>query len=176
MNYLALTLLSVLALTGAYLAFCPEAPQPSLQAHKELSFHEHLQKKVEHINSQDLTWKARSHERWEKISKEAFVRSLGVKKPHGRSHSLPKKSDKLPSLPENFDSRVRWPNCRSLKTVRDQSSCGSCWAFGAAEALSDRICIASGQQSQVQISTADLLSCCSECGYGCDGGWPPLAW
>lgn len=44
--------------------------------------------------------------------------------------------------------------------------------------MSDRICIASGQKSQVRLSTRDLLSCCGklECGFGCDGGMPHGAW
>lgn len=50
----------------------------------------------------------------------------------------------LEDIPENFDSAENWPGCESIKEVRDQSTCGSCWAFGAVEAMSDRICIASG--------------------------------
>lgn len=42
-------------------------------------------------------------------------------------------------LPENFDSRVNWPNCPTIQEIRDQGSCGSCWAFGAVEAMSDRV-------------------------------------
>lgn len=45
-------------------------------------------------------------------------------------------------IPDSFDSREAWPGCDSIKEIRDQSTCGSCWAFGAAEAMSDRWCIA----------------------------------
>jgi C1A family cysteine protease len=30
-------------------------------------------------------------------------------------------------VPASFDSREEWPNCPSIKEVRDQGSCGSCW-------------------------------------------------
>ncbi|CAF1683036.1 unnamed protein product [Adineta ricciae] len=56
------------------------------------------------------------------------------------------------------------------------SCCGSCWAFGAVEAMSDRICIASNGAQNAHISAEDLVSCCSSCGFGCDGGFPQAAW
>nr|AFM37365.1 cathepsin B2 [Dictyocaulus viviparus] len=80
------------------------------------------------------------------------------------------------AIPSSFDSRTQWPNCPSIKSIRDQSSCGSCWAFGAAEAMTDRICIASKGAIQFTVSADDLLSCCDECGFGCDGGFPYAAW
>jgi len=44
------------------------------------------------------------------------------------------------------------------------------------EAMSDRICIASKGNDNAHISAEDLLSCCSTCGMGCNGGFPPAAW
>lgn len=31
------------------------------------------------------------------------------------------------AIPETFDGRTHWSNCPSLKNIRNQGSCGSCW-------------------------------------------------
>ena len=72
--------------------------------------------------------------------------------------------------PTSFDARVQWPDC--VNYVRDQAQCGSCWAFGASEALSDRYCI-KGQK--VLLSPQYLVSCDGG-NYGCDGGYLDVAW
>ena len=51
----------------------------------------------------------------------------------------------------------------------------SCWAFGATETMSDRICIFSNGELQTRISPLYLLSCFSYCGSGCFGGFPSSA-
>uniref|UniRef100_A0A7I5E588 Pept_C1 domain-containing protein n=1 Tax=Haemonchus contortus TaxID=6289 RepID=A0A7I5E588_HAECO len=79
-------------------------------------------------------------------------------------------------IPENYDPRREWANCTFLLTIRDQANCGSCWAVSTAAAITDRICIATKAEKQVYISATDILSCCSKCGFGCDGGWPIEAW
>ncbi|KAG5453420.1 Cathepsin B-like cysteine proteinase [Clonorchis sinensis] len=79
-------------------------------------------------------------------------------------------------LPKNFDARKTWPHCSSISEIRDQSSCGSCWAFGAVEAMSDRLCIHSNGAFNKSLSAVDLLSCCKDCGFGCRGGYPAVAW
>lgn len=48
---------------------------------------------------------------------------------------------KLKNLPKNYDPREYYKDCESLREIRDQSACGSCWAFGAVSAMSDRVCI-----------------------------------
>ncbi|KAK8978258.1 hypothetical protein V6N11_063048 [Hibiscus sabdariffa] len=52
--------------------------------------------------------------------------------------------------------------------------CGSCWAFGAVETLTDRFCTHFGQN--IPLSVNDLLACCEGCGSGCEGGFPLVAW
>merc|ERR1711879_110657 len=83
---------------------------------------------------------------------------------------LPVKSEysNEPDLPENFDWRVvAGDMCPSLLEIRDQGSCGSCWAFGAVESFTDRLCIQSKGKHTVDMSAEDLLSCCGyTCGFG----------
>jgi len=61
--------------------------------------------------------------------------------------------------------------CRSIGEIQDQSGCGSCWAVATASVMSDRICTLSNQQNQTIISSADILSCCKNCGNGCVDGY-----
>lgn len=128
------------------------------------------------VNQMGTTWEAGVNERFSDMKLKSVKRLLGALKTPSE-HKLAVKEIRVRSdLPENFDLREKWPQCESLREVRDQSTCGSCWAFGAAEAMSDRICIASNGVLQTRVSTENLLSCCSSCGMGCNGGWPAQAW
>jgi cathepsin B len=53
----------------------------------------------------------------------------------------PRGKYELQDVPAQFDSRTKWPKCVTIGTIRNQAQCGSCWAFAAAEVLSDRFCI-----------------------------------
>ena len=79
-------------------------------------------------------------------------------------------------LPTEFDPRnyEPWSYCSDLlNLIRDQSRCGSCWAFSSTSSFNDRRCIATGNTET--LSPADAMACCYNCGYGCDGGWPSAA-
>lgn len=76
-------------------------------------------------------------------------------------------------IPASFDSRTQWPGC--VHPILDQGQCGSCWAFGATEALSDRLCIGSKGSINVVLSPQYLVSC-DYLNFGCNGGNPDLAW
>mmetsp|Transcript_107917 Transcript_107917/g.305094 ORF Transcript_107917/g.305094 Transcript_107917/m.305094 type:complete len:361 (+) Transcript_107917:95-1177(+) len=72
-------------------------------------------------------------------------------------------------IPESFDSAEHWPACaKVIDDIRDQSNCGCCWAFAAASAASDRLCIATNASFEVPLSAEDVCFCGSM--DGCNGG------
>ena len=82
-------------------------------------------------------------------------------------------ADLLSAVPTTWDWRDQSPNC--VHAIRDQQQCGSCWAFGASEAFSDRICIASNGAVDVILSPQDMVSC-DAWDMGCNGGILSWAW
>jgi cathepsin B len=71
-------------------------------------------------------------------------------------------------IPASFDVRTNWPKCTVASKIRDQSACGSCWAFGSTETFEDRRCIATGEDKQ--FSPLDTGGCTNPKMYGCSGG------
>jgi len=133
---------------------------------------------IKDVNSAKAGWTAHVNSRFAGKSFDYTRRLLGVKDVNPAVR-LPVKAHTgfdASALPTSFDSRTNWPMCPSIGEIRDQSDCGSCWAFGAVEAATDRICIESKGASQPHLSAEDLTGCCTSCGMGCDGGDPSAAW
>jgi cathepsin B len=85
------------------------------------------------------------------------------------------RADPTFEAPDAFDSETHWPQCaKVIGDIRDQSACGCCWAFGAASAASDRLCIATNATYQVALSAQDVCFCGSL--NGCGGGQLSVAW
>ncbi|XP_078444635.1 cathepsin B-like protease 3 [Wolffia australiana] len=135
---------------------------------------------VREVNSNpEAGWRADLNAALSNYTFSQFKRMLGVKPlPKNRLFDFPVKTHPesiKAALPKEFDARTAWPQCKTIGKILDQGHCGSCWAFGAVESLSDRFCIHFGQN--ITLSVNDLLSCCGVmCGDGCDGGYPILAW
>ncbi len=122
-------------------------------------------------------WKADMNTRLSNYTVAQFKHLLGVKPtPSGDLKTIPTVTHpKSLKLPDQFDARTAWPQCSTIAKILDQGHCGSCWAFGAVESLSDRFCIQFGMN--ISLSVNDLLACCGfMCGNGCDGGYPIQAW
>ncbi|XP_055617403.1 cathepsin B-like [Toxorhynchites rutilus septentrionalis] len=89
---------------------------------------------------------------------------------------IPVVPEVVTELPESFDARDQWPECSSIGEIRQQGCCGSCWAVAATSVMTDRWCIHSPERSQFTFGAYDLLSCCRQCGEGCQGGNTGPAW
>jgi len=130
-------------------------------------------KMINEINTMQTLWRA-AHNRITRMPKSQARALLGVNYQRlpvfiGSKHFT---AEQLANAPDSFDSRTQWPNCGSMTDIRDQRQCGSCWAFGAVEAMSDRICAVTGRDTR--LSAQDVLAC-SNCG-SCSGGYPSCAW
>ncbi|XP_043709901.1 cathepsin B-like protease 3 isoform X2 [Telopea speciosissima] len=132
---------------------------------------------IQQINTNHSGWEAAMNPRFYNYTIGQFKHLLGVKptpKYDLKDFPVITHTNSL-KLPKEFDARTAWPQCITIGRILDQGHCGSCWAFGAVESLSDRFCIHFGMN--ISLSVNDLLACCGfMCGDGCDGGYPIYAW
>eukprot|EP00659_Diplonema_papillatum_P007129 gene7129-10990_t len=81
------------------------------------------------------------------------------------------------ALPRNCGKEsigLNWQNVGVVSpTVSNQGTCGGCWAFSAAEALSAAWAIRG--HPVLDLSPQELISCVADCD-GCDGGTPARAY
>ena len=133
------------------------------------------QRLTEEINQSGSTWTAMKPEEnpFAYMTSEEIKSMMGTKlmsmpeiKP--RFAAYQKEAD----LPENFDATTDPKTAHCVHAIRDQASCGSCWAFGATEALSDRFCLAG---VDVILSPEEMVECDKK-NMACNGGWLNVAW
>jgi len=135
------------------------------------------------INALQTTWKAAVYPRHVNATVASLKSRLGSIIPGDSEYIAPEhERTEFPNaaIPTSFDVRTAWPNCAAITGhVRDQSNCGSCWAFSSTESFNDRYCITTGD-AKTFFSPEDTVSCCSglKCSFsmGCNGGQPSGAW
>ena len=71
------------------------------------------------------------------------------------------------AAPESYD----WREKGVVNPIKDQASCGSCWAFSAISTSESAYAISTG--NLLQFSEQNLVDC-APC-YGCNGGWSDVA-
>lgn len=132
------------------------------------------------LNAADgATWVAGRNNLFEGASLRDAKILMGTLRNTDTASFLPHKApEQLVDLPADFDWRSdpRAAACPTVREIRDQSNCGSCWAFGSVEAMSDRICIASNGTDKTHLSAEDVTSCCHLGDMGCNGGIPSTAY
>ncbi|MQL86602.1 hypothetical protein Taro_019134, partial [Colocasia esculenta] len=94
-------------------------------------------------------------------------------RPDINSHLIPPPSDEYmvlegEKLPRSVDWRVR----RAVSPVKHQGHCGSCWAFSTVATIEGLNQIITGRM--ITLSEQQLLDCNNK-NWGCNGGWPDIA-
>jgi len=121
----------------------------------------------------EASWTAGRNPFFEGKTVQEATKLMGFK-PNPKRDPLPIVEKVLPYIPETFDSTTQWPQCTTIGTIYNQAECGSCWAFGCVEAVSDRWCIHKGKNYNQILSFMDEVAC-GPCD-GCEGGDPDDAW
>jgi cathepsin B len=142
-----------------------------------------LQKIADEVNGIQTTWKAAVHQRFSNATVADAKRLLGTILSHEEGYIAPVWTREVfveGSIPTSFDSRQAFSQCANIiGHIRDQSSCGSCWAFSSTESFNDRFCMKTGDATTL-MAPEDTVSCCSgrACAFsmGCNGGQPAGAW
>jgi cathepsin B len=136
---------------------------------------------IDAVNSNSsATWVAGKNERFAGFSLADFRRMMGARFEDMSAVPKMEKFDAatLAAVPASYDPRESRKACTG--PVLDQGFCGSCWAFGATEAISDRLCMSKGDgASYVQLAPLDLTACDSglfKMESGCQGGQLSGAW
>ncbi len=128
------------------------------------------------INSADVGWTAGVNPALSGVTYGDLLSRIGTLPP-AELHEFPiatydREGDDAPlHVPDEFNGYKKWGKC--AHPIRNQGHCGSCWAFGASEVLSDRFCLQHGVD--VVLSPQDLVSC-DTTDFGCQGGMVTSAW
>ncbi|EER06602.1 cathepsin b, putative [Perkinsus marinus ATCC 50983] len=137
-----------------------------------------MQSLVDEINSKQNTWTASTGQKRFKNLSLRDAKMLCGTLMRGSNDKAIKKGyaiEELQDLPTDFDARTAFPNCsKVIGHIRDQSACGSCWAFGVTEAFNDRLCIKSNGTFTELLSAGEMNACAPS--HGCNGGFPNSAW
>lgn len=133
---------------------------------------------VDSINQMSVGWKAEEPNRFATLEDvKTLCGTWTVGHPKYQHTNMTTFTEVAADIPVSYDARTAHPNCTVISKVRDQSACGSCWAFGSTEAFEDSRCIATGED--IEFSSMDTAGCCKgfACGFsaGCGGGQPSSA-
>lgn len=104
------------------------------------------------------------------MSQEEFkATKLGYKPQAERTNMLVLDLEGLP----NASRAVDWRQKGAVTPVKDQGSCGSCWAFSTTEEVESQVFMKTGKLPV--LSTQQIISC-DKVDQGCNGGDTPTAY
>ncbi|XP_071477039.1 digestive cysteine proteinase 2-like [Diadema antillarum] len=109
------------------------------------------------------------------LAEDEFRKMRGRQRSSGSNHGIPFDGSriKLEDVPDSID----WNILGAVSPVKDQAICGSCWSFGAAEAIEGGYFVKN--KERIRVSQQMLMDCTWAMGNnGCDGGeeWRAYEW
>lgn len=159
-----------------YADYCAEFGKNSVDdPAREAIFTENMELILKHNNLEGKTWYAGPNEFTDWTNAEFRAQRTGHKI-HPQQNVVKLSGVKLQDLPDSID----WRSTDGVVTdVKNQGSCGSCWAFSATESLESHLSIATGETAP-KLSPQQIVSCApnpQHCGGtgGCQGSTQPLA-
>lgn len=102
----------------------------------------------------------------------APLTDVNVTEDDSPSSALPESTDTPTNDSLSLLNSVDWSTTRCATPVKNQGSCGSCWAFAAVGTLESAYCL---QNNQLPSFSEQELTSCERRSYGCNGGWPTSA-
>merc|ERR1712093_930576 len=125
------------------------------------------------INDGSTSWTAGVNDYFQGMSVVEAKRLMGAR-PTPLSERPPVRDITVTTIPDNFDPFKAFPGC--IGAIRDQGRCGSCWAFGGVEAISDRLCIHKNKK-YITLAPLDVVECDRNLfDNGCNGGQVASPW
>jgi len=139
---------------------------------------------VETVNNDVAsTWQAKIHDEFKQYSIKDLMRMIGWRQYHKPTSTFP---SAIPSLqnpnarrplakvPDSLDLRSK-DGKNYVTAIRNQNSCGSCYAIAAVAVAESRLLIKDNtlDVKNLELSPQSVVSC-STYNQGCDGGYPFL--
>jgi len=140
------------------------------EAFRKGVFTANLEKINKHNEEYDLgehTWKM-SVNLFADLTHDEFMEKLTLQVP-----DMPKSNEQYQMKAKSLASSVDWRDTGCVGNVKDQGSCGSCWAFGAVASVEFACCMASNNNNP--LSEQQVVDCDNR-NSGCNGGWYDTAW
>lgn len=124
-------------------------------------------KKIDKHNAKHLPWTLGVN-KFADISAEEFSYKFC-----GCAKDPKTRSGRITPIYGDAPARVDWREKGAVTPVKDQASCGSCWAFSTTGTVESAYAIKTGKL--VSLSEQQLVDCARRPDYecaGCGGGWP----
>ncbi len=157
----------LLALLTLFVGLAPYGLGPTASAD---SVDEEVARIQAEIDVNGYCWTAARTSMMELPPEERALR-LGLRLPPGETGMLTPEEAASRSEPGAFRSYFSWKDEGMMTPVKNQGSCGACWAFAPIAVLESRIKIVTGVEQD--LSEQQMVSCTND---GCGGGWMSTAY